>query len=164
MVANSVIWDNGPDALMGSFDVTYTNVQSAALGPGNLNAAPVFKDDPGGDYRLAAGSPGIDAGNNALVPVGVTTDLNGDPRIIDDPQTPDCPAPCLHPAVVDMGAFEFQPCPGDVDASGVVDVDDLLAVLAAWGPNPGHPADQDGDDVVSVNDFLIALAGWGPCQ
>ena len=40
---------------------------------------------------------------------------------------------------------------------------DFLALLAAWGPNPGHPADLNGDDVVDTVDFLELLANWGVC-
>ncbi len=54
-------------------------------------------------------------------------------------------------------------CPGDVDGSGDVGINDFLALLAAWGPNPGHPADLDGDDVVGIADFLALLANWGAC-
>ncbi len=54
-------------------------------------------------------------------------------------------------------------CPGDIDFSGAVGVPDLLILLAAWGPNPGHVADLDFDGVVAVPDLLIVLAGWGPC-
>ena len=38
---------------------------------------------------------------------------------------------------------------------------DLLELLAAWGPNPGHPADFDGDDTVGLSDLLTLLAEWG---
>jgi hypothetical protein len=40
------------------------------------------------------------------------------------------------PPIVDMGAYEFQPaaCPADLDGSGDVGFDDLLILLAAWGP------------------------------
>ncbi|MHC4421705.1 MAG: FG-GAP-like repeat-containing protein [Planctomycetota bacterium] len=55
------------------------------------------------------------------------------------------------------------PCPADIDGDGVVDVRDFLALLAAWGPNPGHPADINGDGTVGVNDFLELLANWGGC-
>jgi len=54
-------------------------------------------------------------------------------------------------------------CPGDIDFDGTVGVPDLLILLAAWGPNPGHVADLDFDGVVAVPDLLIVLAGWGPC-
>ena len=55
-------------------------------------------------------------------------------------------------------------CAGDLDGDGVVGIVDFLALLAAWGPNPGHPADLDGDGVVGIVDFLALLGAWGPCS
>lgn len=49
---------------------------------------------------------------------------------------------------------------GDVNANGVVDFEDLLIVISAWGPNPGHPADLDGDGVVAMSDLLLVLGNW----
>ncbi len=62
-------------------------------------------------------------------------------------------------------ALPQQPnaCPWDLDANGLVGITDFLDLLAAWGPNPGHPADFDGDGEVGINDFLDLLAAWGPC-
>jgi len=54
-------------------------------------------------------------------------------------------------------------CPEDVTGDGVVDVLDLLAILAAWGDCPGCPEDITGDDVVDVLDLLAILAAWGSC-
>ncbi len=52
--------------------------------------------------------------------------------------------------------------PGDVNGDGVVDVVDMLALLAAWGPCATPcPADLDGDGVVSITDFLQLLGNWG---
>ncbi len=48
----------------------------------------------------------------------------------------------------------------DLDASGVVDIGDLLAILTAWG-NPGGPEDLDDSGVVDFGDILIVLAQWG---
>jgi agmatine/peptidylarginine deiminase len=56
-----------------------------------------------------------------------------------------------------------EACLGDIDGDGEVGVTDFLEMLAAWGPNPGHPADLDDDGVVSVTDFLVLLGVWGPC-
>jgi trimeric autotransporter adhesin len=53
---------------------------------------------------------------------------------------------------------------GDLNGDGVVDVSDLLILLAAWGPCPPSgdcPADLDGDGVVGVSDLLILLENWG---
>ncbi len=41
---------------------------------------------------------------------------------------------------------------------------DLLVLLVAWGPNPGHAADFDGDGNVGASDLLVLLAGWGPSE
>ena len=54
-------------------------------------------------------------------------------------------------------------CPWDLDGGGGVGILDLLALLAAWGFNPGHPADFDGDGTVGILDLLTLLANWGPC-
>jgi hypothetical protein len=54
-------------------------------------------------------------------------------------------------------------CPWDLNDDNVVDVLDLLGLLDAWGPNPGHPADFNGDDVVDVLDLLTLLDNWGQC-
>jgi hypothetical protein len=55
-----------------------------------------------------------------------------------------------------------SPCPADINGDSVVDVLDLLAVLAVWGAGSG-PADINGDGVVNVLDLLEVLAVWGPC-
>ena len=54
-------------------------------------------------------------------------------------------------------------CPWDLDASGTVGILDLLALLAAWGGDPGGPPDFDGDGTVGILDLLTLLANWGPC-
>ena len=52
-------------------------------------------------------------------------------------------------------------CP-DVSGDGFVGVDDLLAVVAAWGSDDPF-ADVDGDGVVGTDDLLTVIANWGPC-
>ncbi len=63
----------------------------------------------------------------------------------------------------DFHVNPVPPCSADLDSSGDVGILDLLALLAAWGPNPGHPADFDGDGTVGILDLLTLLANWGPC-
>ncbi|MCH2132796.1 MAG: hypothetical protein MK116_03500, partial [Phycisphaerales bacterium] len=56
-------------------------------------------------------------------------------------------------------AVESAPCPGDLDGNGQVDVEDLLAVLAAFGSTDAG-ADINGDGMVDVEDVLMLLANW----
>ena len=58
----------------------------------------------------------------------------------DQPDDPDCP---------------------DTDGDGIVNVNDMLAVLDSWGD---CPADVDADGLVNVNDVLLVIAEWGFCE
>ena len=52
---------------------------------------------------------------------------------------------------------------GDVTGDGVVDTDDLLAVLTSWGPcwpPPPCAADPTGDGTVDVDDLLLVIVSW----
>jgi FG-GAP-like repeat/Dockerin type I domain len=58
---------------------------------------------------------------------------------------------------------------GDVNCDGVVNIDDLLAIINAWGPcaNPGNcaadvaPAGISGDGVINIDDLLFVINHWG---
>ncbi|MEE8155450.1 MAG: right-handed parallel beta-helix repeat-containing protein [Phycisphaerales bacterium] len=142
-------------------------------GTGNIGADPLFvdpdgKDDIPGteddDLHLLSGSACIDAADNTAVPKGIDTDLDGNPRFVDDPATKDTGNG--DPPIVDMGAYEFQvvsPCPWDLDGTGAVGASDLLSLLVSWGPCKGCPADFDGDGNVGASDLLALLANGGPC-
>jgi hypothetical protein len=67
---------------------------------GNISTNPFFACLPSGDFHLLAGSPCIDTGTNGapLLPV---IDLDGNPRILAGNTNGS--------AIVDMGAFEFDP-------------------------------------------------------
>jgi hypothetical protein len=56
-------------------------------------------------------------------------------------------------------------CVGDATGDGVVDVQDFLGLIAAWGTaDPRFDfAPNGGDGIVSVQDFLALLSGWGDC-
>ncbi len=93
----------------------------------------------------------------------ITTDQDGNPRFVDDPNTPD--SGNGEPPVVDMGAYEFQgiPCPWDLDGDGNVGIIDLLTLLAEFGFCDGSPADFDDDGCVTFVDLLALLFNFGPC-
>ncbi len=54
-------------------------------------------------------------------------------------------------------------CPADLNLDCDVGILDFLALLGAWGTDPGGPPDFDGDGDVGITDFLTLLANWGPC-
>lgn len=120
-VRNSILWGNADTAggnysetaqiINGNNTVGYSCIQglTAYAGNGNIGDAPLFVDPLGEDWipgtlddnlRLLAGSPCIDAGDNSLVPVELTEDLDGNPRILDGNND--------GTATVDMGAYEFN--------------------------------------------------------
>lgn len=105
ILGNCIVWANGTKAL-GSATITYSDVQGGFSGTGNIDADPLFVDPDSGDFRLALGSPCVDAGDNASVPADVDSDLAGADRFVDDP----CVADTGNgdPPLVDMGAYEFQ--------------------------------------------------------
>lgn len=52
-------------------------------------------------------------------------------------------------------------CAADVDRGGLVDVTDLLWVLAEWQRCGDTPADVDFDGCVGIDDLLAVLDAWG---
>ncbi len=52
-------------------------------------------------------------------------------------------------------------CP-DLSGDGIVDVPDLLTVVAQWGEIIS-PADVNADGIVDVVDLLAVMDHWGPC-
>lgn len=54
-------------------------------------------------------------------------------------------------------------CLYDINGDGIIGINDLLSLLANWGPNPGNDADFDNDGVVGIVDLLDLLANWGGC-
>ncbi|HNO79902.1 MAG TPA: right-handed parallel beta-helix repeat-containing protein [Phycisphaerae bacterium] len=121
VLTNCIVWGNTPDQIASDSSTPVVNhsiVQggwAGAGGVGNLDVDPMFADTNGpdnipgtedDDLRLQPGSPAIDAGDSAVVPVGIVADLGEADRFVDDINTPDTgvgPVP-----IVDMGAYEFQ--------------------------------------------------------
>jgi hypothetical protein len=60
--------------------------------------------------------------------------------------------------------------PGDATLDGVVDADDLISVILAWGACPAPPAacpadvvpHPQGNGVVDTDDLIGVILGWGP--
>ena len=55
-----------------------------------------------------------------------------------------------------------NPCSGDLDGNGEVNVDDILAVIGSFGS--GASGDVDGDGDTDVDDLLAVVGSFGPCS
>ncbi|MEO6832562.1 MAG: T9SS type A sorting domain-containing protein [Chitinophagaceae bacterium] len=110
---NSILWSNEPAYRAASVPATYISnsfKQSIVKnsggsgagwqssmgtdGGGNMDVPPIFRDTLLPDLRPGCGSPAINAGSNALIPVGITTDIDNNPRIVN--------------GIVEMGAYEID--------------------------------------------------------
>ncbi|MCP3980447.1 MAG: hypothetical protein GY716_14180 [bacterium] len=57
-------------------------------------------------------------------------------------------------------------CVGDVTSDGAVDVDDIVAVVLAWGETGcgNLPADVDMNQVVDIDDLVTVVLNFGSCN
>lgn len=115
-ITNSIIWGNNTQ-ISGTPTVTYSIVEGGFTGTGNLISDPLFvtpiahtsAPTTAGDYHVQAGSPAINAGSNAALPVD-TYDIDGDSNTGETlPIDFDGDARVLN-SVVDIGADEVDAC------------------------------------------------------
>jgi len=120
-IKNSIVRNGGSEIWCtepGIVTLYSNNIEGGAAGfggSGNIDKNPLFKN-PGGfgiegqwyfdddGYTLLAGSPSINAGNQTLLPPGLSTDLNGNARVqggqVDQGAYEGAGVPPLPPAVV----------------------------------------------------------------
>lgn len=165
LILNSIFRNPGPEFTGNLPGVGWSNIEGFTGGLANIDADPLFANAGLDDYRLLPGSPCIDAGRNDQVPLDTPTDMDGNPRFVDDPAAPDTGVGSA--PIVDMGAFEVQAapphCPGDADASGQVNFADITSVLTAFGTmvTPGGIGDADASGAVDFGDITSVLTNWG---
>ncbi len=67
-------------------------------------------------------------------------------------------------AVGDIDVVQ-DPCPGDANGNGLVDIDDMLAVLGTFNDTcEGCPTDMDDNGLIDIDDLLIVIGAFGPCE
>ena len=166
-----------------SMTISYCAMQVLPTGGGDYSVGnivfgtgetPHFVNDSLGNFHLTCGSRCVNTGHNSDVPDDTEFDVDENPstsgpfdldimdRIVGSPS-----------GVVDMGAYEVPAseidiCAADINANGVVNIDDLLAVIMTWGTcsDPySCPTDCSpqpcGNDTVDIEDLLYVINHWG---
>jgi hypothetical protein len=110
----------------GGITASYSDVCNGTApltGTGNICADPKLANAAAGDVHETSTSPTIDAGSNALVPSGVTTDFYGKQREVGTKQSA---------AIVDIGAAEdqtaFSPAPPPPSGPGTAGISGEKAI------------------------------------
>jgi hypothetical protein len=191
-LTNCILWGNSDGGGMdesaqiynfnntSTITINYSCVQGwtgSLGGTDNIGDDPLFLDVDGLDgiagteddnLRLSHDSLCIDAGSNSAVPTGVTTDLDGHPRIVDGDGN--------LTTLVDMGAYELNwAYRGDFDNSLTINLSDYAVFGQAFGCEPGDalwnpdcdisiPADNfiDWRDLRVLGDNWLAQARFSP--
>lgn len=100
---NNIIYGNGsstPMQITGTVWPAFnTNIIQGNQIPGQSNSDPLLDSN----FKLQTNSPAINSGANSFIPSGVTTDLEGNARIVN--------------STVDMGAYEYDATLGTEDFS-----------------------------------------------
>ena len=157
-IANCIVYFNeGPGGATGlannidGADATYSCVQGGLAGAGNIGGDPLLVNVAGGDLRLISSSPCADAGSNALVPAGTTSDLYGNLRFVDNPAVADTGSGTA--PIVDIGAYETPNTLYPSYCAG----DGTLATACPCG-NAGQPG-RGCDNSAATGGALLAVAG-----
>ncbi len=160
-VDNCILYDNLTDmtqdegaqlTFLGVDDIDYSCIEglSAIVGIGNIGDNPQFVAPGVANYRLQDTSPCVNAGN--LDDTIILDDLlDIDDNGIFFEAMPELDLLMRVLGAVDMGAYENGTCEWDLDGDCVVEPNDLILLLGAWGAPYGTP------------DLIELLGAWGPC-
>ena len=170
-VTNCIVWGNTASNGPGMFvtgvatpTVIYSNVEGGIGqgwfdgGAGNIDTDPLFVDEPNNDFHLQLTSPCIDAGDNAAVPVEVTTDFDGDPRLGDGDED--------GTETVDMGVDEYTHVPTIwyVDGTALISGDGASwdTAFNTMEDAIDNPFLKNHDEIwVKAGRYIPPPGGWG---
>jgi predicted outer membrane repeat protein len=157
-VTNCIFWDNSAEQISGNATVSHSNVEGGWPGENNIKVKPMFIDADGTDniagtqddnLRLLVDSPCLNTGDNSNVPSTLTSDLDGNPRIVD--------------YIVDMGAYE-GPKQGfllNTDSVTVPPAGTVTFTVALAMPPPGSVwvivAHHSGDPDIKVESGSVLI-------
>jgi len=152
-VRSCIVWGNAWDQLW-SCSATYSCIEGGWDGTGNIDADPLFIDEPeeAYDYHLSESSPCKDSGDGNYTPSDPEeTDIDGEARVTGDG--------------VDMGADEYYDSAADFDGDEVVNFLDHAVFASAWLSSAGEggyngSCDLVEDETIDYSDFAVFCEDW----
>ena len=147
LLANCILWSNGPDEIVlwgeSSATVSYCDIKGGWPGTGNIDANPCFADPNDGDYYLKSQAGRWDANEGRWVMDDVTSPC------IDagDPMSPIGPEPFPNGGIINMGAYG-----GTAEASKSYFNKPPCETIVA--------GDVNGDCKVNFLDFRVMALHW----
>ena len=152
-VRSSITWGNtaSPSLGFGSGDFFDSNGNALAAGSnGNIFADPLFVDELGGDLRLTAGSPCVDAADTATA-LALQLDHVENSRLLD----PNLAGVLL----ADMGAYEYGLWTATLDGPGVVGGRLRHVIQGPAGTSAHYVGLLDGATLIPGFGFLATGVG-----
>ena len=134
-IQNCIIYGNGSAT---PIQVAYPqgNVSNSIIEGGQqsgIDSDPMFVSSATNNFHLQAGSPAIDAGDNSLWPTDLTTDLDGNNRLIN---------------TIDMGAYEHNPTAGSfITTWQTTTANESITIPTKPGLTYNYDIDWDNDGV-----------------
>jgi len=149
-IINSIIWYHGTD-LSTNIAPSYSDYQSggpASGGDHNIHVVPSFVNADDNNFHLLAASPCVNVGDNtAAVSAGLTTDFDGQDRIIG--------------GIVDMGADEVSDFTGPITSNVAVSTNP-----APIGTLVNITATVDdfttGESLIATAEYNVDGGAWVP--
>jgi hypothetical protein len=138
----------------GDYIVNYSCIEGGWDGTGNIDADPLFIDEPeeAYDYHLSESSPCKDSGDENYTPSDPDeTDIDGEARVTG--------------GRVDMGADEYYRSAADFDGDEVVNFLDHAVFASAWLSSAGEggyngSCDLVEDETIDYGDFAVFCEDW----
>jgi hypothetical protein len=179
-MTNNIIWGNEANTYSGIFsEGSYFKVKNSIIQDGpvlcptcpstNGNIDPMFispllpsiAPTTGGNYRIQPSSPAINVGINDSIPMGITTDITGGPRILQD--------------IVDLGAYEQIGCEKfqNFDISGPTSVCSGDSVILdagtgftsySWSNGGGSSQMATFRNITSPTTFMVTVTDDNNCR
>jgi hypothetical protein len=118
----------------------------------------MFTGDDGISWLLNHGFDHFEFGSNTIDLVDITKG-----NLLDESNVhPKDPNSAAFFAAILGDIIRENGCPADIVSDGIINVNDLLAIISHFG-EIGGVGDINNDGVVNVTDLLLVINGWGEC-